>query len=116
MKYIQIATAPLAVLFLTTLIACSSDIKEVTPIANFVSAFPPGYPCRPANETITVTFDNPPRDVTVSAGTVSVSGNTATITGPFPPKMSVLTITWTDGTQALNYQALTTPAICTGLL
>ena len=68
---------------------CGGDdeiLKEVTPIANFVSAFPPGYPCRPANETITVTFDNPPRDVTVSAGTVSVSGNTATITGPFPQK------------------------------
>lgn len=116
MKYIQIVTALLAVFFLTTLIACSPDIEEVTSIANIVSAFPPGYPCRPANETITVTFDNPPRDVTVSAGTVSVSGNTATITGPFPPKMSVLTITWTDGTQALNYQALTSPAICTGLL
>ena len=116
MKYIQIATAPLAVLFLTTLIACSSDIKEVTPIANFVSALPPGYPCSPMRDTLTVIFDNPPRDVTVSAGTVSVSGNTATVTGPFPPKMSVLTITWTDGTQALNYQALTSPAICTGLL
>lgn len=116
MKYIQITTALLAVVFLTTLIACSRDIEEVTPIANIVSAFPPGYPCRPANETITVTFDNPPRDVTVSAGTVTVSGNTATITGPFPPKMSVLTITWPDGTQALNYQALTSPAICTQLL
>ena len=38
MKYIQIATALLAVLFLTTLIACSRNIEEVTPIANFVSA------------------------------------------------------------------------------
>lgn len=112
MKYIHIATAPLAVFFLTTLISCSPDIEEVTPIANFVSAHPPGAPCRPANETITVTFDNPPRDVTVSVGTVTVSGNTATITGPFLPKLSVLTITWTDGTQALNYQALTTPVLC----
>ena len=102
MKYIRITTALLAVLFLTTLIACSRAIKEVPPIANFVSAHPPG-PCRPANEIITVTFDHPPRDVTVSAGTVTVSDNTATITGPFPPNLSVLTITWTDGTQALNY-------------
>ena len=102
MKYIQIVTALLAVLFLTTLLSCSPDIEEVPPIANFVSAHPPG-PCHPANGTITVTFDHPPRDVTVSAGTVSVFGNAATVTGPFPPKMSVLTITWTDGTQALNY-------------
>ena len=42
MKNIQIVTALLAVLFLTTLIACSSDIEEVPPIANFVSAKQPG--------------------------------------------------------------------------
>ena len=113
MKYIRITTALLAVLFLTTLIACSRDIEEVTPIANIVSALPSGYPCPSVRDTLMVIFDNPPRDVTVSAGTVTVSGNTATVTGPFPPKLSVLTITWTDGTQALNYQALTTPALCT---
>ena len=41
------------------------DSLEDVPIANFVSATPPGG-CVPP--TITVTFDNPPRDLTVSVG------------------------------------------------
>ncbi len=84
MKYIRITTALLAVLFLTTLIACSRAIKEVTPIANIVSALPPGYPCSPMRDTLTVIFDNAPHDVTVSAGTVTVPGNTATLRVLFP--------------------------------
>ena len=84
------------------LAGCGGDenLEETTPVANFVSASPPGG-CTP--KMITVTFDNPPRDVTVSSGTVTVSGNIATITGPFTPGPLALTITWTDGTQALNY-------------
>ena len=70
--------------------------------AAFVSAAPPGGNIS-ANGSIAVTFDNAPADVTVSAGTVTVAGRTATITGPFTPGPLALTITWADGTQALNY-------------
>ena len=70
--------------------------------AAFVSAAPPGGEIA-ANGSITVTFDNAPADVTVSAGTVTVAGKSATITGPFTPGALALTITWADGTQALNY-------------
>ena len=66
-------------------------------------ATPPGGEIAP-NGTITVTFDNPPANVTVSAGTVTVAGKTATIRGPFvPPGPLALTITWADGIQELNY-------------
>ena len=74
------------------------DGSEEVPPANFVSASPPGGEIA-ANGSITVTFDNAPSDVTVSAGTVTVAGKSATITGPFRPGSLVLTLTWADGTQ-----------------
>ena len=76
--------------------------EEEAASANFVSATPPGGEIA-ANGSITVTFDNAPSDVTVSAGTVTVAGKSATITGPFTPGVLALTLTWADGTQALNY-------------
>ena len=85
-------------------VGCGSDedrVEDRVPVS-FVSATPPGGAIA-ANGTITVTFDGEPEDVTVSAGTVTVAGKTATITGPFTPGPLALTITWKDGTQALNY-------------
>lgn len=85
-------------------VGCGSDEdrEENRVPVSFVSAHPPGG-ALPANGTIIVTFDGKPEDVTVSAGTVTVAGKTATITGPFTPGPLALTITWKDGTQALNY-------------
>ena len=80
----------------------NDDGDEEAPPANFVSANLPGGEIA-ANGTITVTFDDAPVDVTVSAGTVTVAGKSATITGPFRPGALALTITWADGIQALNY-------------
>ena len=77
------------------------DIDESVPV-NFFSAIPPGGEIA-ANATITVIFDNAPIDVTVSAGTVTVAGKTATIMGPFTPGTLALTIRWADGIQELNY-------------
>ena len=102
-------------LLLTGLLAVSmlagcggdDDTDESVPV-NFVSATPPGGEIA-ANGMITVTFDNPPTDVTVSAGTVTVAGKTATITGPFTPGPLPLTIRWADGTYFLN---LTGPSPC----
>ena len=91
------------VLSLITGCSGSDDILTDEPVpANFVSAAPPGGEIS-RNGTITVTFDNAPADVTVSTGTVVVVGKTATIVGPFIPGPLALTITWADGTQALNY-------------
>ena len=94
------------------------EAKDAEPraSAHFVSASPPGGEI-PHNATIVVTFDNAPTDVTVSAGTVTVTGKTATIAGPFTPGPLALTITWADGTQALNYTVIapdTDPPTVTG--
>ena len=95
----------LLLLIVIILAGCGGDDEEVAPIANFVSATPAGGCTRDiaAFGGITVTFDNPPRDLTVSAGTVTVEGKKATITGPFTPGPLALTITWADGTQVLHY-------------
>ena len=91
-------------LAMSLIVGCGGDSEteeEVAPAA-FVSATPHNLCDVPANGSITVTFDNPPRDVTVSAGIVTVAGKSATITGPFTPGPLALTITWADGTQTLS--------------
>ena len=95
-------------LAVSMLVGCGEDDDTLTdePVpANFVSASPPGGDIA-ANGRITVTFDNHPTDVTVSVGTVTVAGKTATITGPFRPGPLALTITWADGIQVLDYQVV----------
>ena len=95
----------LAGLFAVSMLAGCGDDDILTdePVpANFVSATPPGGEIA-ANGTITLTFDNPPADVTINQGTVTVTGKTATIAGPFTPGLLALTITWADGIQELNY-------------
>lgn len=94
-------------LAVSILAGCGADDDIVTdePVpANFVSATPPGGEIA-ANGSITVTFDNAPANVTASAGTVTVTGKTATITGPFTPGPFALTITWANGIQVLHYTA-----------
>ena len=75
----------------------------VRPFVTFVGADPQSGVEITTNDSITLTFDNPPEDVTVSTGTATTDGNTATITGPFTPGELALTITWADGTQTLSY-------------
>jgi F0F1-type ATP synthase epsilon subunit len=71
--------------------------------ADFVSVTPESGAEITTNDTITLTFDNPPEDVTVSEGVATISDNTVTIAGPFTPGTLEMTITWTDGSQNLNY-------------
>ncbi len=81
--------------------------KSVSPPVVFVSVNPVSDSQLEVNDTITLTFDNTPDDLTVNTGTATVTGNTATITGPFDPGALALTVTWTDGTETLNYTVRT---------
>lgn len=85
-------------------VGCGSDEEEdeYREPVSLVSVHPPGGEAR-ANMTITVTFDNPPRDVIVSHGTVTIVGKKAIISGPFTPGPLTITITWSDGSQTLHY-------------
>ena len=75
----------------------------IRPLAAFVSANPAINSELAVDDTITLTFDNPPEDVTVSAGTVIIIGKRVRITGPFDPGPLALTIVWADGVQTLTY-------------
>ena len=93
-------------LAVSMLAGCGGDDDPGTdkPVpVNFVSASPSGGQIA-TNGTITITFDNAPGEVRVSAGTVKITGKTAAITGPFTLGALTLTITWADGIQALNYK------------
>jgi hypothetical protein len=83
--------------------------KTVRPPVAFVSANPAVGSQLTVNDTISLTFDNPPNDVTVSTGVATVTDKTVEITGPFDPSALALTITWADGTQTLDY-TIRTPA------
>ena len=80
-----------------------SDSEETVRPANFVSATPPSGSTIPFHASITLTFDNAPADVTVSAGAAVPSGKTVTVKGPFFPGPLSLSVSWADGTQTLIY-------------
>ena len=77
--------------------------ETVRPPVAFVGADPESGTKITTNDSITLNFDNPPGDVTVSAGVAITDGNSVTITGPFTAGDLELTITWADGTETLSY-------------
>ena len=95
-----------ALFALSLIVGCGGDDdeEEEAAAAAFVSADPASGDLA-SNGSITVTFDNDPGDVTVSAGTITTSGKTRTISGPFPEGALALALSWTngDGSHTLNY-------------
>ena len=98
--------------------------EEETARAAFVSANPPSGSRIAANGSITLTFDNPPADVTITPGvatpfdvTVSLGassirfGTTVILHGPFISGPLTLVVSWADGTTRLTY-TVTTPDCC----
>ena len=83
--------------------------KTVSPPVMFISANPAIGSQLTVDDTITLTFDNMPEDVTASTGVATVADKTVSIMGPFDPGALALTITWTDGTETLDY-TIRTPA------
>ena len=96
-----------ALFALSLIVGCGGDDSDSDEPADavFSSATPASGETVAANASITVTFDNDPGDVTASAGTVSGSGKSRQIAGPFPEGALALTLTWTngDGSHTLNY-------------
>ena len=56
-----------------------------------------------ANETLTFSFDAPPKNVSVNTGTVKTDEKTVTLTGPFATGILPVVLTWGDGIQVLDY-------------
>ena len=70
---------------------------------SFVSVDPVAGSTIESDATLTLRFDSTPEDVNVNIGTARISGNTVTVTGPFDLGPLTLQVTWTDGSQALQY-------------
>ena len=98
-----------------TLFLCAMDMEgcntteesgmEDDPVA-FREAVPPSGTDIDPSTTITVRFDGPPKDLTVTGNatfSVSVFGAEATITGPFTPGPLNLVLTWENAEIALTY-------------
>ena len=83
------------------LVGTSEALSSVS-AAEFVSASPSSGSFIAARGSIVVRFSSNPGNVTASSGTVLGSGNTRTITGPFPDGALRLTITWTNGDGSLT--------------
>ena len=79
----------------------------VRPPVAFVRARPAAGATLDADDTITLTFDRRPEDITVSSGDAETTGRFVDITGPFDPGPLALTITWKDGSQTLTYTVRT---------
>ena len=94
------------------------NVLPPPPPAAFVSADPPSGSEVAANGRIEVTFDEAPSGVGVSAGTVTLIGKKAIITGPFNPGLLALEIFWDDGWHTLNYDVfapdVTAPTVTGG--
>ena len=102
----------IAALLAVYMVGCGGDDEEATtPDAAFVSATPASGDLA-ANGSINVTFDNNPGTVTPSAGTVSGSGKSRTISAPaggFPIGALALNLTWENGGadgHTLNYNVV----------
>ena len=104
----------ICILLITGLIAvyamgCSEEVEqEIDPVV-FVSASPSIGSDIAANETITLTFDSAPTNISVSTGPDTkvdktiITGKTVTIQGPFALGALSLTVTWLDGQTTLTY-------------
>ena len=91
------------ILDLTRVASHFGKTVPIRPPVAFISAHPAANSRLEANDTITLTFDNTPEDVTVNKGTATIIDKTLEITGPFDPGALALTVTWTDGTETLTY-------------
>lgn len=94
-------------LFLITFLGCGSDtgdedIVEPGPV-KFRSARPENGSTLLPDESIIVYFTATPENLTVEPGTVDDAKSRVTITGPFSLGDITIELTWTDGTQTLEY-------------
>ena len=98
----------LAALFaLSLIVGCGGgEEKDDEPeAAEFSSAAPAGGETIAANATITLTFSSDPGEVTIAGATVTGSGKTRQVAGPFTEGALTLAISWTngDGSTSLSY-------------
>ena len=91
----------LACLLAVSMVGCSEDIEE-EPVTLLCTSVPEDSSIQP-DATLTFTFDGAPINLIVSHGDVKTAGNTAKVSGPFPPGPLKLELVWENGNRTLNY-------------
>jgi uncharacterized Zn-binding protein involved in type VI secretion len=106
-KLMRAFAVMMAVMLAVFMVACGDDDDDDddddTVTVNFVSANPAGGSTIAGNAQITLTFDNPPTNVTVNGTPATVAGKTATWAGNIPAGAATLNVTWDGGSTTLNY-------------
>ena len=98
-------------LFITSLAICSfvgceredASVESENESVAFLSAVPPSGSSITSSASIVLIFNGQPENVAANAGTTSVIGNVATISGPFVGELLLLVVTWRGGTITLVY-------------
>ena len=80
-----------------------SDTIEIVEPVKFLCVEPAEGNTILSDATLTLSFDNTPENITVSAGEAAVSGNKVTIKGPFTPGQLSLNVEWDDAFVTLTY-------------
>lgn len=93
-------------IMLGLILSCGSDSEDrdmIEPdLVQFISAKPESGSTLHFNETVTITFNRVPENLTVVHGTLN-NLIPVTISGPFPTGKFSIELTWQDGTQTLEY-------------
>lgn len=85
------------------MLSCGERAEDDEELVRLLRANPTPGSTIEDSSTITITFDSEPRNVEVTVGTAVTSGNTVTITGPFPDGQFTMKLTWEDGERDLTY-------------
>lgn len=85
------------------MLSCGERAEDDEELVRLLRANPiPGSTIEESS-TITITFDSEPGNVEVNVGNAVTSGNTVTITGPFPDGQFTMKLIWKDGERDLTY-------------
>ena len=82
---------------------CGERVEDDEELVRLLRANPSPGSTIEESSTITITFDSEPGIVEVTVGTAVTSGNTVTITGPFPKGQFTMKLIWEDGERDLTY-------------
>ncbi len=85
------------------MLSCGERAEDDEELVRLLRANPAPGSTIEDSSTITITFDSEPGIVEVTVGTAVTSGNTVTITGPFPDGQFTMKLIWEDGERDLTY-------------
>lgn len=94
-----------------SMFGCGDRVDDDVELIKLLRAEPSPGSTIEAGSTITVTFDRDPGGVEVNVGSVTTSGTTTIISGPFPNGTLTLKLIWEGGERSLTYTVGTSDTV-----